>query len=139
MKRVKIVVETKYFRWWRTNLLSLAWWRRKFINVLNSGNSFLIMFYVKSETFFSSFFVAETLHTKLMQALSHTITKSYIIICMYIENRMFKKKHTLLTPLVNLLILPEKDTSWLLGVGCCPYKEGVCCQDRLHCCPHGTL
>ena len=53
------------------------------------------MFYVKSETFFSSFFVAETLHTKPMQALSHTITKSYIIICMYIENRLLKKKKSI--------------------------------------------
>merc|ERR1711874_868316 len=22
--------------------------------------------------------------------------------------------------------------------GCCPFPAGVCCQDRLHCCPNGT-
>ncbi|XP_023329802.1 granulins [Eurytemora carolleeae] len=23
------------------------------------------------------------------------------------------------------------------GIGCCPYRNAVCCQDRLHCCPEG--
>nr|P80059.1 RecName: Full=Pars intercerebralis major peptide D1; Short=PMP-D1 [Locusta migratoria]AAB21458.1 pars intercerebralis major peptide, PMP-D1 [Locusta migratoria, brain, Peptide, 54 aa] [Locusta migratoria] len=23
--------------------------------------------------------------------------------------------------------------------GCCPYKEGVCCLDGIHCCPSGTV
>ncbi|KAK8740214.1 hypothetical protein OTU49_003104 [Cherax quadricarinatus] len=24
------------------------------------------------------------------------------------------------------------------GFGCCPYSDGVCCTDLMHCCPHGT-
>lgn len=24
------------------------------------------------------------------------------------------------------------------GWGCCPLPEAVCCEDKLHCCPHGT-
>merc|ERR1712080_389249 len=23
------------------------------------------------------------------------------------------------------------------GVGCCPYREATCCEDKTHCCPHG--
>ena len=25
-----------------------------------------------------------------------------------------------------------------IDYGCCPFSEAVCCQDMLHCCPHGT-
>ena len=24
------------------------------------------------------------------------------------------------------------------GIGCCPYKDGICCKDGHHCCPSGT-
>ena len=24
------------------------------------------------------------------------------------------------------------------GYGCCPYRDAVCCQDQLSCCPKGT-
>ncbi|KAI1285721.1 Progranulin [Halotydeus destructor] len=24
------------------------------------------------------------------------------------------------------------------GYACCPYKDGVCCSDKIHCCPHGS-
>ncbi len=23
------------------------------------------------------------------------------------------------------------------GYGCCPYERAVCCEDKIHCCPHG--
>ncbi len=25
------------------------------------------------------------------------------------------------------------------GYGCCPMPNAVCCEDRIHCCPHGTV
>ncbi|XP_066498952.1 granulin a isoform X2 [Hoplias malabaricus] len=28
----------------------------------------------------------------------------------------------------------DLDGNW----GCCPFSQGVCCQDHLHCCPHDT-
>ena len=36
---------------------------------------------------------------------------------------------------------PGKETCCKLaggGYGCCPFSEAVCCNDGMHCCPHGT-
>ncbi|XP_053094900.1 granulin b isoform X2 [Pangasianodon hypophthalmus] len=29
----------------------------------------------------------------------------------------------------------KQDSEW----GCCPLPEAVCCEDHIHCCPHGTV
>lgn len=37
---------------------------------------------------------------------------------------------------------PDQTTCCSMGsgkYGCCPYENGVCCSDLLHCCPSGTV
>lgn len=42
--------------------------------------------------------------------------------------------HTTCCPLNN----NNKDDKNLDAYGCCPAEEAVCCEDKLHCCPHNT-
>ncbi len=71
-----------------------------------------------------------------------------------LENKMCKSKIPILTQKTNIILpplkevvcndgktrCPDKNTCCPLptnGYGCCPSPEAVCCEDMVHCCPHG--